>query len=102
MIALDIPLLYETRLEKPADAVVLVSAPRAAQVSRPNAQESSRPVRFAPAHPSPQWPLAAKIKRADYVLSTRLGIVTKCPVVELPQRIKEKLFLQRKDLCYNQ
>ena len=68
MIALDIPLLYETRLEKLVDAVVVVSAPRAAQVSRLkrrnhlDAGASLQRIRA-------QWPLAAKIKRADYVLS---------------------------------
>jgi dephospho-CoA kinase len=68
LIALDIPLLFEARLDNLVDAVVVVSASQASQLSRlqrRNQLDRAAALKRIRA----QWPLSRKIKRADYVLA---------------------------------
>jgi len=67
LIVVEIPLLYEGGLETWFDQVIVVTAPRAAQIDRLrtrnglDAEEAGRRI-------AAQWPLEDKVARADYVV----------------------------------
>ena len=72
MVALDIPLLFETRGEKRVDTIFVVSAPASIQRQRVLARKGMTPEKFAVIR-AKQTPDHMKRKRADYVLPTGLG-----------------------------
>jgi dephospho-CoA kinase len=69
LIALDVPLLYETNGEIRADAVAVVSAPAFVQRGRVLARPGQSPARLA-AILARQMPDAEKRRRADVVIPT--------------------------------
>jgi dephospho-CoA kinase len=71
LVALDIPLLFETRSERRCDAVVVVSAPSFVQAARVLHRPGMTAKRFA-AILALQTPDATKQKRADFVIPTGL------------------------------
>lgn len=70
LIILDIPLLFETGLDKEADLTLLVDADEAEQVRRIMARDHLTEEE-AKARIASQWPMEEKRKRADYILSNR-------------------------------
>lgn len=70
---LDIPLLFETRLEAEADAVVTVTAPEHVQRARVLARPGMDEAKFAALH-ARQTPDAEKRARADFVIDTGRGL----------------------------
>lgn len=70
LIILDVPLLFETGLEKEADLTLLVDADEAEQVRRIMARDHLTEEE-AKARIASQWPMEEKRKRADYILSNR-------------------------------
>lgn len=66
-VALDIPLLFEAGLESLVDKIVVVAAPRAAQIRRLK-QRNGLSTADANHRISAQWPLSKKIRSADVVL----------------------------------
>jgi dephospho-CoA kinase len=69
LVALDIPLLYESGAEKTVDAVIVVSAPRAVQRQRVLARRGMTAAKFH-AILARQVPDVEKRRRADYVVRT--------------------------------
>ncbi len=69
IVLLDIPLLYESGLEKGCDAVVVVTAPPEVQRARVLARETMTPAMFETIL-ARQLPDAEKRARADYVIKT--------------------------------
>src|SRR4051795_3249088 len=72
MIALDIPLLFETGGEKRVDAVVVVSAP--AEIQRARLIERGIDMKRLEALLARQMPDAGKRSRADFVVDSSQGI----------------------------
>lgn len=72
LVVLDIPLLYETHGEKRCDAVLVVSAPRAVQLSRVLSRRGMTRAKLAGIE-ARQMPDAEKRKRADFVIPTGRG-----------------------------
>lgn len=68
VIAVEVPLLYETNLQRWFDRVVVVSAPEALQIARLCAREGIDSEEARQRLKS-QWPLTAKVARADYVIT---------------------------------
>lgn len=73
MVALDIPLLYETGGEKRVDVVVTVSAPYDIQKTRVLARPDMDEAKFAAIH-AKQVPDEEKRKRADFIVETDKGL----------------------------
>ena len=69
IVLLDIPLLYESGLEKDCDAVAVVTAPPGVQRARVLARDTMTPAMFETIL-SRQLPDAAKRARADYIIPT--------------------------------
>ncbi len=69
IVLLDIPLLYESGLEKGCDAVAVVTAPPEVQRARVLARECMTPAMFETIL-ARQMPDAEKRARADYVIET--------------------------------
>lgn len=69
IVLLDIPLLYESGLEKDCDAVVVVTAPPEVQRARVLARDTMTPAMFETIL-ARQLPDAEKRARADYVIET--------------------------------
>lgn len=69
IVLLDIPLLYESGLEKHCDAVAVVTAPPEVQRARVLARETMTPAMFETIL-ARQMPDAEKRARADYVIET--------------------------------
>lgn len=69
IVLLDIPLLYESGLEKGCDAVAVVTAPPEIQRARVLARETMTPAMFETIL-ARQMPDAEKRARADYVIET--------------------------------
>jgi dephospho-CoA kinase len=72
IVALDIPLLFETGGDRRCDRVVVVSAPAAVQRARVMARPGMSEARFR-AILAKQLPDAEKRRRADYVVVSGLG-----------------------------
>ncbi|HEY3145416.1 MAG TPA: dephospho-CoA kinase [Dongiaceae bacterium] len=72
LVVLDIPLLFETHGEKRCDAVLVVSAPRAVQLTRVLARPGMTRAKLAGIEQR-QMPDAEKRKRADFVIPTGRG-----------------------------
>ena len=72
MVALDIPLLFETSGERLCDAVLVVSAPAFLQRQRVLRRPGMTPARFAGIL-AQQMPDSAKRRRADAVIPSGLG-----------------------------
>jgi dephospho-CoA kinase len=70
MSALDIPLLFEARLEKLVDRVVVVWSSKTAQLARMQRRDKL-PKAAALQRMRAQMPLSTKKKRADFVLANR-------------------------------
>lgn len=66
LMVLDAPLLYETKMERLADVVVVVNAARGRMISRA-AKKGVSPA-LSKKILAAQWPLAKKVRRADYVI----------------------------------
>lgn len=66
ILALDVPLLFESKMEKLADAVVVVRATRAATLAR--AESRGIPRALAKKILSTQWSADRKARLADYVI----------------------------------
>ncbi len=77
--ALEIPLLFESKLEYLVDKTVVVTYTKEQQLERLlswiREPEADRRIREADAHQkiAAQWPLADKIARADYVITADAG-----------------------------
>jgi dephospho-CoA kinase len=71
-VVLDIPLLFETKGDRRVDSVVVVSAPRAVQMSRVRMRRRMSPADIA-AVIARQMPDAEKRRRADVVVRTGLS-----------------------------
>jgi dephospho-CoA kinase len=63
----DVPLLFETGLDAELRPVVVVFAPEETQIARAVARDGSSPAEVR-ARLAAQWPLAEKVRRADYVI----------------------------------
>ncbi|HSE79754.1 MAG TPA: dephospho-CoA kinase [Alphaproteobacteria bacterium] len=72
IVALDIPLLYETGAAARCDAVAVVSAPAFLQAQRVLRRKGMTPARLAQIL-ARQVPDAQKRQRADFIVSTGLG-----------------------------
>lgn len=72
VVVLDIPLLYETRGEQRCDAVLVVSAPRAVQLSRVLSRPGMSRAKLEGIERR-QLPDAGKRRRADLVIPTGHG-----------------------------
>lgn len=72
VVALDIPLLYETGAEKRCDAVIVVSAPRRVQLGRVLGRPAMTPAKLAGIE-ARQTSDAERRRRADFVIPTGLG-----------------------------
>ena len=72
-VVLDVPLLFETRGQRLADVVVVVTAPRAVQRARwarhPGGTQEALDARMRA-----QWKLSAKAALADYVVDNANGL----------------------------
>ncbi len=78
MLVLDVPLLFESRMEELADITVVVASSRARILARAAKNGVSR--ELAEKILASQWPLAKKAKLADYVIAndgTRQALRTK-------------------------
>ena len=71
-VVLDIPLLFETKGDRRVDSVVVVTAPRAVQMSRVRRRRRMSPADIA-AVIARQMPDAEKRRRADVVVRTGLS-----------------------------
>jgi dephospho-CoA kinase len=72
LVALDVPLLFESGTDRRCDAVIVVSAPMFLQAARVLGRRGMTPKRFKGVL-SRQMPDAEKRRRADFVVQTGLG-----------------------------
>jgi dephospho-CoA kinase len=72
LVVLDIPLLFETGIDKSCDRVMVVTAPAQVQAARVLRRPGMTLARFD-AIRAQQWPDLAKRRRADYIIPTGLG-----------------------------
>lgn len=63
---MDVPLLFESKMEDLADVTLVVSSPREKMIAR--AAKNGMPESLARKILSTQWPLGKKEKLADYVI----------------------------------
>jgi dephospho-CoA kinase len=88
LVMVEVPLLFETGLEKNFDAVVVVDAGEPEQIDRIAARDG-RPAREAAGIIQAQWPLDAKKARADFVVDNRGSLTdTRDQVKKLWQQLK--------------
>jgi dephospho-CoA kinase len=88
LVMVEVPLLYETGLEKNFDAVIVVDADEKKQIERLSARDG-RPPEEARGILAAQWPLNAKRTRADFVVDNRGALSdTRGQVKNLWQRLK--------------
>lgn len=89
-LVIDAPLLFEARLDKICDCVVVVRASLSSQIKRIQ-QKSHLTKSDITKRVKAQMPMAAKIKRADVVIDNHVDIKqTKKQVEELWQDLKTK------------
>ena len=92
---LDIPLLFEKKLEKHCDMVVVVSAPAEQQRKRVLARKDMTPEKFT-AILSKQVPDAEKRRRADHVVDSGLTMEeTKAQVMALVKECRNRVSSER-------
>jgi dephospho-CoA kinase len=72
LVVLDIPLLFETGIDKSCDRVMVVTAPAQVQAARVLRRPGMTVERLA-AIRAQQWPDLAKRRQADYIIPTGLG-----------------------------
>ena len=88
LVLVEVPLLYETGLERNFDAVIVVDAGEREQIDRIAARDG-RPPEEARGILAAQWPLNAKKARADFVVNNRGALAdTQGQVKNLWQRLK--------------
>jgi dephospho-CoA kinase len=88
LVMVEVPLLFETGLEKNFDAVIVVDAGVKEQIDRLSARDG-RPPEEARGILQAQWPLTAKKARADFVVDNRGALAdTRGQVKKLWQRLK--------------
>ncbi len=87
VVVLDIPLLYETKLDRLVDAVLVVSAPPEIQRERVLARPDMTPELFEKLL-SEQMPDAEKRRRAEYVIESVELEPTRAAVMALLDRLK--------------
>mmetsp|Transcript_51579 Transcript_51579/g.63094 ORF Transcript_51579/g.63094 Transcript_51579/m.63094 type:complete len:212 (+) Transcript_51579:2-637(+) len=92
---LDIPLLFEKKLEKHCDVVVVVSAPAEQQRTRVLARPEMTPEKFT-AILSKQVPDADKRRKADHIVDSGLAMEeTKAQVMALVKECRKKVSAER-------
>lgn len=90
VVALDVPLLYETGGQRRCDAVAVVSAPALVQRQRVMARPGMTEDKFRGIL-ARQMPDAAKRKRADYVVPSGLGLaVTRRALARMLRDLRRK------------
>jgi dephospho-CoA kinase len=67
LVLVEVPLLFETGMEKSFDKVIVVAVPMAEQIARLKARDH-RGEKEIQGILQAQWPLADKVARADYVV----------------------------------
>ena len=67
VLALDVPLLFESKMDSLADVLVVVTSSRAASLKR--AAQRGIPAALAQKILASQWPAAKKASRADFVIT---------------------------------
>jgi dephospho-CoA kinase len=72
LVVLDIPLLFENKIDKSVDAVAVVTAPKYLQKTRVLKRPGMTLERFTKIVEH-QWPDLEKRKRADFIVQTGLG-----------------------------
>jgi dephospho-CoA kinase len=102
LVALDIPLLFETGGERRCDAVVVVSAPGFVQAARVLHRPGMTAQRLA-AILARQTPDAVKQRKADFVVPTgldrRTGLQALARVVTLARRVRQGRRRRARRLC---
>ena len=73
VLVLDVPLLFESRMEKMVDLTVVVTAPNETMLAR--AQKKGVPRSLAEKILASQWPLSKKEKLADFVIENNGTLV---------------------------
>lgn len=96
LVALDIPLLYETGAERRCDRVMVVSAPRRVQRARVLKRRGMTLERLAGIE-ARQVPDATKRRRADFVIETGLGRRTSLQAVRRVIRLLREARCRRRD-----
>ena len=88
---MEVPLLFETGLEKNYDLVIVVNAEEEEQIERLTARDG-RPAQEALGIIRAQWPLSAKKARADFVVDNQNSLEdTRRQVKKLWQQLKIQL-----------
>lgn len=90
IVLLDIPLLYESGLEKDCDAVVVVTAPPEVQRARVLARDTMTPAMFETIL-ARQLPDAEKRARADYVIETPTLAAARAAVKDVVADIRRRI-----------
>lgn len=89
LVVLDIPLLFETGIDKQCDRVMVVTAPAQVQAARVLRRPGMTPARLQ-AIQAQQWPDLAKRRQADYIIPTGLGrAVTRQAVMQLLRALRQ-------------
>ena len=91
ILVLDVPLLYETRMEKLADYIIVVDSTQK-QMLRRGAEKGMEPA-LTKKIIKTQWPFEKKARRADFVIENRGNLK------ELEQKTRQ-IFKQIKEQAY--
>ncbi len=88
LVVLDIPLLFETGIDRQCDRVVVVTAPAQVQAARVLRRPGMTDARLQ-AIRAQQWPDLAKRRQADYIIPTGLGrAVTRRAVMQMLRALR--------------